>query len=225
MGFWNALTLQGKIAIAAAVLGGLFILSLAYGDDNDTPDSSGPGFSTAIIQGQGAATNTPTAGGNAPISTAGSPSPTAATVVSGSPQAGSPTPVAATEPPQTGATATTSVPTTVPTAVPTSVPIPPTPVPPPPPPPTETPGCQVQASVSNAETVNAQLTCSGAPAGAGIAMTASFNFESLGAGCSGASNSGGSASCTVRPGGATGTLRSVDVCMSPPSGRVCTSVQ
>jgi hypothetical protein len=95
----------------------------------------------------------------------------------------------------------------------------PTPVPP-----TETPGCQVQASLTGGETINAQLFCAGAPAGAGIAMTASFNFELLGGGCSGTTNSSGSATCTYRPTSA-GALRSVDVCMTPTTGRVCTSVQ
>jgi hypothetical protein len=216
MGFWNSLTLQGKIAIAAGVLGGLFLLSLAYGNDSGgSPTDEGPGFQNTVVVGQSGntlfATNTPVS--NSLFAT-NTPVPTQ--VPTASPPTETPVP-----PPPTIAAA---VPTRVPTQVPTPLPPEDTPVPPPP---TATPagGCRVSASVTGGDTVTASMTCSGSAVGQGAPMTATFNYANLSSGCSALGNASGTASCTARLTTEPGPLRSVDVCMTATAGRVCTSVQ
>jgi hypothetical protein len=223
MGIWNSLTIQGKLAIAAAVLGGLFLLTLAYGD-NSGANNEGPGFTTTSVNPQAAlfATSTPTFKIEVPTAV-GSPAATPT-----QPPAATETPAAA--PPTATRPAVANTPRPTATAVIEEVveeppPPPPEPTTPPPPPPTATSatGCRVAASVSGTSTVTGTITCAGA-VGAGVPMTATFNFANLSSGCSGLANASGTASCTANLDSADpGALRSVDVCMTSTTGRVCTT--
>ena len=69
------------------------------------------------------------------------------------------------------------------------------------------------------------MTCGGSAVGAGAPMTATFNYANLSSGCSAIGNASGTATCTARLTGEPGALRSVDVCMTAQSGRVCTTTQ
>lgn len=234
MGIWSALTIQGKLALAAAVILGLTVVGYLYGDDGSSGSANSPGFSLTPIQAQvispiGTAalptrivSTTPQTGASPQVtaSTSTTPglttpgiTPTGQTAIAATtPTTGAPAGPTATSP---AAEPTQPPPTPVP-AAPTAVPTPE------PPPPTPAPACSVAASVSGAagdQTASATLTCAGAPVN-GATMSAVFLYQALSGGCGGTSNASGSASCTFKTTDETGPFIQVEVCFSH-NGRYC----
>jgi hypothetical protein len=219
MGFWDALTWQGKAIVAAALVFVFLLVGLTYGGSEDPPSTPLQPVNPAPGVGPGQVTlPQPTiASGIIPVATA-------ATAPASQAQ---PTPTGAPEP----------SPTDVPTA-PTVAPAPPTAGPPPPSPTSEAPppplptavaaGCNVETALSSSSpsagqtlSVTARLTCDGDGV-AGSEMTSFFYAPNSTSSCAGISNVQGLARCSISvPGGSPGQLVTVTPCFNHNSQIYC----
>jgi hypothetical protein len=229
MGIWGALTVQGKLVLAGAVVGLLLLFGLISGGGDRPGSDSSQAFVLPTLALSPTAARGPSTSPTSPATAAVSPaSATSIAAASSSPPVSTPTPD--TPPPTTVAAAQPTATRPAPTPTQPVVAVVPTEPPPPPPPPEPTqppPGCVVSAIPSPSlppgnDSVTGTLNCGGTPS-SGAPMTAVFSYDLVSSGCSGTSGASGTASCAVSVGRETGSLRSVDVCFNAGGQRYCTS--
>ena len=186
--FWDALTLQGKLAVVAVLVGAFLLFGIFFGSRRDEQ-----------------ATPSPTGTASAALGSTTPPTPTTVIAMSQlSPKVQpSATPPAS---PTIAPLPTVPAPLPSPTAEPASAPT------------SSSARCVVQAAVSapgppEGDTVNARLVCGGLTV-AGAPMTALFYYEAAFARCVGVVETAGVASCNSGIADTGGRIVSVTACFN-----------